>query len=225
MNGLNRDFQNEESEMTTIELLQMARRTHSFQKLIASAACALATFTFQFTPSLTLQAAENEAGAASDAPVIRPANYDPADELAYTRQRGELSAGAVANGQVWNKPFEDSRAAVSGVTPAPADAAAPGAPVPAASGASAPRMTYAEAYAQIPFSRSEYEANPSYRHDAALELMMGTMRPTYINRQTTPYFSRYPDMFRYRFPVFPYQSSTGGATELNMNWRTSLIAY
>lgn len=74
-------------------------------------------------------------------------------------------------------------------------------------------LTYQQAYQSIPFSRSEYEANPSFRHDAALELMFGTMRPTTIVRQTVPYFSRYPDIFRYRFPVFPY--SNQGAGTLN----------
>lgn len=74
-------------------------------------------------------------------------------------------------------------------------------------------VTYQQAYQSIPFSRSEYEANPNFRHDAALEMMFGTMRPTTIVRQTIPYFSRYPDIFRYRFPVFPY--SNQGADTLN----------
>ena len=78
--------------------------------------------------------------------------------------------------------------------------------------AGAPRMlTYQQAYDSIPFSRAEYEANPGYRHDAALELVFGTMRPTTIVRQTIPYFSRYPDMFRYRYTVFPYPNRGGGA--------------
>ncbi len=159
---------------------------------------------------------------AEDGIVIRPANYDREDELAYTRLRGELSPGMVADGKVWNKPPQDSQAAVSAAAPAPAGADAA---VSAASGILIPRMTYAQAYAQVPFMRSEYEANPGYRHDAAMELMFGALRPTTIIRQTVPYFSRYPDMFRYRYPVFPYTSSTGGVSTLNMNWQTSLIAY
>ena len=153
--------------------------------------------------------------AADDSPVIliRPANYDPADEAAYTRERGELSPGMVANGKVWNKPAAESRAAVSGAAPAPAQAEGTAAPVSAASGTPPYQMTYAEAYAQVPFLRSEYEANPSYRHDAAMELMFGQLRPMTVIRQTVPYFSRYPDMFRYRYPVFPYTSSTGGSSK------------
>jgi hypothetical protein len=42
--------------------------------------------------------------------VIRPANFDPDDELAYTRKRGELDPGAVANGRIWNQPAQYSRA-------------------------------------------------------------------------------------------------------------------
>lgn len=42
--------------------------------------------------------------------------------------------------------------------------------------------TYRDAYRAIPFSRAEYEANPSYRHDAAMELLFGRMRPTVIHR-------------------------------------------
>lgn len=157
--------------------------------------------------------------------VIRPANYDPADELAYTRLRGEVEPGKVADGRIWNKAHEDLRAAVSGANstpPAPAESAEP---VSAASGIPVPRMTYAQAYAQVPFSRSEYEANPGYRHDAALELMFGVLRPMTVMRQSTPYFSRYPDLFRYRYSVFPYSYSGGGTSNVNMNWNTSLIAY
>lgn len=42
---------------------------------------------------------------------------------------------------------------------------------------------YTEVYNQIPFSRAEYDANPSYRHDAAIELLLGQIRP--VTRQTT----------------------------------------
>ena len=42
--------------------------------------------------------------------------------------------------------------------------------------------SYAEAYRSIPFSRAEYQANPSYRHDSAMELLFGQMRPTTIVR-------------------------------------------
>ena len=44
---------------------------------------------------------------------------------------------------------------------------------------------YREVYASIPFSRVEYNANPSYRHDATMEFLFNQLRPTVINRGTT----------------------------------------
>lgn len=43
---------------------------------------------------------------------------------------------------------------------------------------------YREIYNAIPFLRSEYDANRSYRHDAALEILFGQMRPTVVHRGT-----------------------------------------
>jgi hypothetical protein len=177
--------------------------------------------------TLCLPGAAPVLAADNDGIVIRPANYDPADELAYTRLKGEVEAGKSANGKFWNQPVSDLRAAEAGASPSDNASREGEAPASAASGPSEPRMSYAAAYAQIPFSRSEYEANPGYRHDAALELMMGAMRPTTIMRTTSPYFSRYPDLFRYKYPVYPYPNMGGGSSNMNMNmnWNTSLIAY
>lgn len=44
---------------------------------------------------------------------------------------------------------------------------------------------YPQVYNAIPFSRPEYEANPSYRHDAAMEFLFGQMRQTVIQRGTS----------------------------------------
>jgi hypothetical protein len=41
---------------------------------------------------------------------------------------------------------------------------------------------YAAVYSSIPYSRALYEANPSYRHDATMELLLGELRPTVIQR-------------------------------------------
>lgn len=117
------------------------------------------------------------------------------------------------------------RAAVSGDSVGLANVSSDEPPVSAASGVKYPRMSYEEAYNSIPFSRAEYEANPSYRHDAAMELMLGAPRPTTIIRQTVPYFSRYPDFIRNRFNVFPYAPSCPGAIDVNLNYRTSVMAY
>jgi hypothetical protein len=117
------------------------------------------------------------------------------------------------------------RAAVSGYSLGLASVASDEPPVSAASGMTYPRMSYEEAYNSISFSRAEYEANPGYRHDAAMELMLGAPRPTTIIRQTVPYFSRYPDFIRNRFNVFPYAPSSSGPVDVNLNYSTSVIAY
>jgi hypothetical protein len=119
----------------------------------------------------------------------------------------------------------DSTAAVSGAGTTGASKPGADASVTAASGALSPRMSYDEAYRSIPFSRAEYEANPGYRHDAALELMFGALRPTTVVRQNTPYFSRYPDFFRNRFQVFPYPYSHSPALNMYYLWSTNAITY
>ncbi|MDB5387922.1 MAG: hypothetical protein JWM11_3568 [Planctomycetaceae bacterium] len=63
-------------------------------------------------------------------------------------------------------------------------------------------MSYAEAYAAVPFSRTEYEANPTYRPQAALELMFHTLRPTTMVQNFTPRTFRYPDSYQ-----IPYSRS------------------
>lgn len=40
--------------------------------------------------------------------------------------------------------------------------------------------SYTEVYNSIPFRRSEYVMNPSYRHDATIELLLGQIRPKTI---------------------------------------------
>jgi hypothetical protein len=122
----------------------------------------------------------------------------------------------------------DSNAAGSGAPAAQASQPGPEASASAASGGLVPRMTYKQAIASIPFSREEYEANPGYRHDAAMELMFGTLRPTTVVRQTIPYFSRYPDFFRNRFQIFPYPTSSrggNGTTQMFSNWTMNTFAY
>ncbi|MEZ5942290.1 MAG: hypothetical protein R3C18_12930 [Planctomycetaceae bacterium] len=46
--------------------------------------------------------------------------------------------------------------------------------------------SYSEVYASIPYRRSEYLANPSYRHDSTMEVLFGQLRPTTIVRHDTP---------------------------------------
>lgn len=60
--------------------------------------------------------------------------------------------------------------------------------VQAGTGAALPagmnRASYSEVYNSIPFRRSEYLANPSYRHDATIELMLGQIRPKTVTNVT-----------------------------------------
>lgn len=41
---------------------------------------------------------------------------------------------------------------------------------------------YEQVYNSIPFIRSEYLANPNYRHEATIELLFGEMRPTVVHK-------------------------------------------
>ena len=76
---------------------------------------------------------------------------------------------------------------------------------------------YADAYRSIPFNRAEYNANPSYRHEAAMELLFGQMRPTTIVKQMPevkdetpayspykPFIPAYGDYSSYRSLPLPY---------------------
>lgn len=120
----------------------------------------------------------------------------------------------------------DYSAAATGSQRATASAVDPVATAAAASGALVPQMTYQEAYRAVPFNREEYEANPGYRHDAAIELMYGSLRPTTVIKQNIPYFSRYPDFFRNRFQIYPYP---GGSNQHSLNmywlWSTNAITW
>jgi hypothetical protein len=140
-----------------------------------------------------------------------------ADELASTQGPDKSSEEWVI--EIRPLQTEDS-AAVTGIAPAPATQGPVEMSGAAAPGTLVPRMTYVQAMAQIPFNREEYEANPSYRHDAAMELMFGALRPTTIMKMNMPYFSRYPDFFRNRFQIYPYMNQ-GSAMNFNYLWSTN----
>lgn len=46
--------------------------------------------------------------------------------------------------------------------------------------------SYDDVYQSIPYSFSEYLANPSYRHDSTMEILFGQLRPTTIHRYAAP---------------------------------------
>jgi hypothetical protein len=83
------------------------------------------------------------------------------------------------------------------IPPSPASAETAPLPQETAAGAADPKdrvRLYSQIYNSIPFSRAEYAANPSYRHDATMELLFGQMRPTVIQRGTTMIRNRNPAM-------------------------------
>ena len=72
---------------------------------------------------------------------------------------------------------------------------------------------YRDIYFSIPFNRVEYNAVPSYRHDATMELLFNQMRPTVIQRGATNvnqfglnagYYGGYPSGYPYTYPYQPY---------------------
>lgn len=61
---------------------------------------------------------------------------------------------------------------------------------------------YRDIYFSIPFNRVEYNAYPSYRHDATMELLFNQMRPTVIQRgtnYTNPYNLNYGPFYGYGY--------------------------
>lgn len=68
---------------------------------------------------------------------------------------------------------------------------------------------YKRIYDAIPFSRTEYEANPSYRHETAMEILFGELRPMTIHKyqpQVQPRMRRQQHMLPYRYNrhLIPY---------------------
>jgi hypothetical protein len=79
----------------------------------------------------------------------------------------------------------------------------PGSPGASAEGLDLARR-YRAIYSAIPFDRAEYEANPSYRHEAAMEMLFGKQRPTVVHRNHTQVDVNVPDMPFVRPPYHPY---------------------
>jgi hypothetical protein len=86
------------------------------------------------------------------------------------------------------------------ITPAPAsEISTPSNPAPQV-------LNYRDTYYSIPFSRAEYNAWPSYRHDATMEFLFGQMRQTVIQRGTQNVY-HYDNPNGYLYPqqlYYPY---------------------
>lgn len=59
-------------------------------------------------------------------------------------------------------------------------------------------QTYDDVYRAIPYSLTEYLANPSYRHDAAMEVLFGALRPTTVHRELPAQVAEQPEWTPYR---------------------------
>ena len=56
----------------------------------------------------------------------------------------------------------------------------------AAASARKDSRSYREIYNSIPFSRAEYDANPAYRHQATMEIMLGQLHPIIVAPAAPP---------------------------------------
>ncbi len=69
--------------------------------------------------------------------------------------------------------------------------------------ASPEAVAYAKIYNAIPFNRTEYLANPSYRHETAMELLTGNQRQIVVHRHYKPQLNqpieRQPQFFYNRY--------------------------
>lgn len=63
---------------------------------------------------------------------------------------------------------------------------------------------YRDIYFSIPFNRAEYNAYPSYRHDATMELLFNQMRNTVIQRGTTNVYQYDMNSGSIYTPYYPY---------------------
>jgi hypothetical protein len=76
-------------------------------------------------------------------------------------------------------------------------------------------LTYDAVYRSIPYSYTEYLANPGYRHEATMEVLFGQLRPTTVHKQYQPqpivnvlpspyqpYIYSHCDYLHYRAPAF-----------------------
>lgn len=75
--------------------------------------------------------------------------------------------------------------------------------------------TYKQIYESIPFNRAEYNINPSYRHEATMEIMFGKLRDTVVHKHIQAPQTR-------RTNVYPNVSQP---YRYNRNLRTHGVGY
>ncbi len=99
---------------------------------------------------------------------------------------------------------QDSLSPAPGVNSVPVTDARPSLASPSVDPVARVRQ-YREIYNSIPFSRAEFNANQSYRHEATMEILFGQMRSTVISRQRTSINVQSPAQPR----VLPYYNWYG----------------
>ncbi|APZ94025.1 hypothetical protein [Fuerstiella marisgermanici] len=86
-----------------------------------------------------------------------------------------------------HKVRDASEANSSVAAPADSGQAAAGEGCPTCGHATANAADYTRIYKSIPFNRAEYDVNPSYRHDSAMEILTGNARhKTVVHHGTSP---------------------------------------
>ena len=121
---------------------------------------------------------------ASAAETVTVADGEGTWELTIAPAEAEQEAGSLI---LLASAYQE--ADVEGVVPEPLEPAVPadeadddGSKPVIAPGPSVDPAGYWKVYRTIPFIRTEYQANPSYRHEATMEFMFGQLRPTVIHK-------------------------------------------
>ncbi|QDT31259.1 hypothetical protein Mal48_04920 [Thalassoglobus polymorphus] len=138
-----------------------------------AALCLLALAT---QPS-NLHAQENSVVPPAPTPTIAPKTVTPEQPPLPPRvvkaMKPQLPENPVAQPQKGQKPLDGAKWAIQ-ITPSNAKKV------------NVNEKSYEAVYNSIPYRRSEYLANPSYRHDTTVEIMFGQMRNTVVHRTDTP---------------------------------------
>jgi len=146
---------------------QSGRESFRFgRSLIAAFVCGLMVVTSQAAESKLLKVpADDWRIEIVPGPAIGPSPVPKIDRAVKQAQAAKSEA------------LVDSNSATSGVVTAGAESAMP---------AGITSASYIEVYNSIPFRRSEYAANPNYRHEATIELLLGQIRQKTVTNISVP---------------------------------------
>jgi hypothetical protein len=123
----------------------------------------------------------------TDGPLVPPAP-EPAEEIALQVEPAAAAADPPAPAEYFEAPSH-------GIAIIPAESAKP---------VEVNGRTYEDVYRSIPFNHTEYMANPSYRHEATMEILFGQLRPMTIvkDQQAQPIVNQLPSPYQpYRYSL------------------------